>query len=73
MHQKQSNSYLTCGQYWLEDHCDEDDNLHQPVHNSQSKFHPLCTFPILGRKKNDVNILTPQISNQNIFSMILGK
>ena len=48
--------FLTCGLYWPVDHCDAVGNLHLLARNSQSKYHPLCTFPILGQKKNDVNI-----------------
>ena len=31
---------FTCGQCWPVDHCGEDGNPHQPVRNSQSRFHP---------------------------------
>ena len=37
--------FLTCGLYWPVDHCDAVGNLHLLARNSQSKYHPLCTFP----------------------------
>ena len=44
--------FLTCGLYWPVDHCDAVGNLHLLARNSQSKYHPLCTFPIFIQNNN---------------------
>ena len=51
--------FLTCGLYWPVDHCDAVGNLHLLARNSQSKYHPLCTFPtnVEKRKRKYVELV----------------